>query len=65
MNNILAGLQIIAKYDEDFEISCADHDIIHANVRSGDQVLSDEDFSKMYDLDWMWDDEFPCWSHFT
>ena len=65
MNQILEGMKILAKYDEDFMIA-AEHDTIYAKLRNHISVMSDEDFSKMFDLDWMWDDDGDDgWSHFT
>ena len=59
MNKVLAGLQIIATYDEDFEL-CAEHDEVFAGVGI---EMSEEDQKKMEDLDWSWDEE--SWHHFT
>lgn len=59
MNQILAGLQIIAKYDEDFNM-CAEHDQIFAGV---DIEMSEEDQKVMKELGWFWSEE--SWSHFT
>lgn len=59
MNKVLAGLQIIAKYDEDFEL-CAEHDEVFA----GHGVeMNEEDQKVMDDLGWSWDGE--SWHKFT
>ena len=64
MNKVLAGLQIIAKYDEDFD-TCAEHDEFYAGA--GDQTapsaMSDEDQKIMNDNGWHWDGE--SWRIFT
>lgn len=59
MNRVLAGLQIIAGYDEDFEL-CAAHDEVFAGVGI---EMSEFDQKRMEDLDWSWDGE--SWKHFT
>lgn len=48
MNKVLAGLQIIAKYDEEFQV-CAGHDEILAGIGI---ELSEEDSKKMKELGW-------------
>ncbi len=42
MNKILAGLQIIAKYDEDFE-TCAEHDVFYAGNRGPSSGFKSKD----------------------
>jgi hypothetical protein len=59
MNKILAGMQIIAKYDEDF---CTDAQ--HDQIWAGPGVdMNEEDTQAMLSLGWFWDEE--SWSHFT
>lgn len=64
MNKVLAGLQIIAKYDEDFDI-CAEHDEIHAGIgiKTIPSAMSEEDRNTMEEHGWRWDGE--SWSVFT
>lgn len=59
MNKVLAGLQIIAKYDEDFD-TCAEHDELYAGVGI---EMSDEDQKAMNEIGWRWDGE--SWRVFT
>lgn len=59
MNPILKGLQIIAKYDPQFEM-CAEHDQIWAGV--GIEV-SEEDSNRLIQLRWFTDND--SWSHFV
>lgn len=59
MNKILAGLQIIAKYDEDFDTG-AEHDEFFAGYGI---EMNEEDKKKMKELGWRWNEE--SWHHFT
>lgn len=60
MERILKGLQIIAKYPGNHDFS-ADHDVIY--VGDSNQ-FSEEDLLEMDELDWFWDEEVDCWSHY-
>ncbi len=71
---ILGGLQIVARHDEDFDIS-ARHDEVWAGLNmapfgmndegSFDITMSEEDTKVMESLDWDWDLENRSWRHFT
>lgn len=64
MNNVLAGMQIIARYDEDFEI-CAEHDTIYAGagIKTLPMAMTEEDRNAMEKFGWEWDGE--SWRAFT
>ncbi len=74
MNQILSGLQIFAKYNEDFDMS-ARHDEVWAGLNmapfgeydegSFDITISEVDSKKLESLDWDWDHETDSWRHFT
>jgi len=60
MNKVLAGLQIIAKYDEDFEVHAG-----HDEILAGPGIeISKEDTEKMKELGWT-DEEGDGWRVFT
>lgn len=62
MNKILAGMQIIAKYNPDFHVS-AEHDQIW--VGPGFIQVSAEDAKNLDDLDWFVDNQIDnSWTHF-
>lgn len=63
MNNILAGMQILAKYNPDFEVA-AQHDQIW--IGPGLIQVSSEDKKILEDLNWFVDSEIDeSWTHFT
>lgn len=62
MNPILEGMQIIAKYDPQFDM-CAEHDQIWVGH---DVEVSEEDKKRLLDLNWFQDsDADDSWSHFV
>ena len=64
MNHVLEGLQILAKYFPDGDIS-AEHDIIYAGGDNSDVEISEEDLARLDELDWFIDSEANCWAKFV
>lgn len=73
MNHVLAGLQIIAKYDANFETSIL-HDFLIVGVVSNIDAydnnryknlleieMSKEDVDALIELKWIWDQVFKSW----
>lgn len=63
MNEILAGMQLLAKYKPDFEVS-AQHDQIWVGPEY--ILVSAEDAKNLYDLGWFVDSAIDnSWTHLT
>lgn len=67
MNNlqkVIAGLQIVAKYEKtDYDVS-AEHDIIYTAV-SASELMSEEDKKAMIEVGWSWNDGLECFYIFV
>lgn len=63
MNKILAGLQLIAIYDPDFD-TCAEHDEFFVKHKE-DVRMSDEDSNQMEKFGWRRGESHCYWSIFT
>ncbi len=65
-NRVLLGLNIIAKYVPNFDISPA-HDIIYAceSDELREAGLTKADANELRKMNWMIDDEFGCFAIFT
>jgi hypothetical protein len=62
---VLAGLAIIARYDQVADVS-AEHDIIYAgSAKSHKDKLTEDEKKLMEIIGWHWDSEFDCWARFT
>jgi hypothetical protein len=66
MKDIYEGLGILLRYVEfvDNDSFYAEHDQIWCSGPKKDR-LSPEDKIRLAELDWFWDHEYECWSHFT
>ena len=62
ISNLIAGLQIIAKYDNNNV--CAEHDVIYAG-HSCWEDMSEEDCNAMETNGWHWDDDVQCYALFV
>lgn len=62
LKDMLAGMQILAKYDENAE-TCAEHDTFYVCGSSPDD-MKEEDFSQLEKLGWHWDGD-GAWRKFT
>ena len=63
MNRILDGLNIIARYEPEFDAS-AEHDIFYAGDVLPEKFTSEE-LAKLEELGWSWDTDCDSWYHFT
>jgi hypothetical protein len=61
IDQIIAGLQIVAKYPNSDHDVCSDHDIIWA----GTMDMTDEDKHAMMAAGWHWDNQSDSFAHFT
>lgn len=62
-NNIIAGLQILAKYGE--QNTCAEHDVLYAGPSFSRSYVSDEDKVALKSFGWHWSDDAYSWGFFT
>lgn len=65
INEVLKGLQIIAKYEKEDPCGVsAEHDIIYAGWTVSDK-LSQEDRDQLEQLGWHWDSSIDSWARFV
>jgi hypothetical protein len=61
VEEIIRGLQLIAKYQPDAEVS-ADHDVLYAGTPS---AMPQAERYQMANLNWIEDKEFDAWKKLT
>lgn len=64
INEVLGGLQILAKYKGDKHEVNAEHDIIYA-CSIDSTPLTDEETRRLVELGWHVDSEYNCWACFV
>lgn len=64
LQQIIAGLQIIAKYDERGYDVAAEHDVLYAGAKSASR-MSEEDKQAMKDAGWGWNQEIDSFYIFV
>ncbi len=63
-NEIYEGLKILAKYCDDIDVNPA-HDMLYAGFDGIEDKMTKEDIKGMFELNWMWAEEYEHWSIFT
>lgn len=63
MKSVLAGLQVLAKYNDNAEFD-AQHDEIFCGGPPPDAV-TDDDKKVLEENRWRWSEEFECWRKFV
>jgi hypothetical protein len=63
INNVIAGLQVFAKYGGE-EYICAEHDVIYAQPPDG-VTLTPEDEKTLTDAGWIFHKTLDSWGVFT
>jgi len=61
---IVAGMQLIMKYEPDTDIA-AEHDIIYFGSQESYKKMSDEEKVQMVNLGWHLDTETDSWARFV
>jgi hypothetical protein len=67
MNRVLAGLQIFAIYDPDFD-TCAEHDVLYViSKKIEKELLPAETLEQLDSFGWRYSDDLYCagWEIFT
>lgn len=64
IEQVITGLQIVAKYDATGYSVAAEHDILYASVPDIDK-MSEEDKQAIRDAGWSWDSSLPSFYIFV